>query len=108
MTKNTRIWIGITLFMILAFNYGIFGLPLYSKAASLNDKATVMLMNKIKSGKILKGSDDEYILDIFRREKAAIDRKLLMLNSLAISFAIIIGSWVLFGLVTRRVSKSNT
>lgn len=102
MTRSKRIWIGVTLLIILAFNYSIFGFPLYRKAVSLNDKATVMLMNKIKSGKVLKGSDDEYILDIFRREKIAIDRKLLVLNSLAISFAIIIGSWVVFGLVSRR------
>lgn len=102
MTRSKRIWIGVTLLIVLAFNYSVFGFPLYRKAASLNDKATVMLMNKIKSGKVLKGSDDEYILDIFRREKIAIDRKLLVLNSLAISFAIIIGSWVVFGLVSRR------
>lgn len=102
MTKNNRIWIGVTLLIVLAFNYGIFSFPLYSKAASLNDKATIMLMDKVKSGKVLKGSEDEYILDIFRREKAALDRKLLILNSLAISLAIIIGSWIAFGFFSRR------
>lgn len=44
MTKNTRVWVGMTLLIVLAFNYGIFGIPLYRKEASLNDKATVMAM----------------------------------------------------------------
>jgi len=92
-------WTGVTLIIILAFNYSIFGFPLYRKAASLNDKSTVMLMKQIKSGSLLKGAEEDYILDIFRREKAAIDRKLLILNAAAATLLILITSWMVFGLL---------
>jgi hypothetical protein len=92
-------WTGVTLIIILAFNYSIFGFPLYRIRSSLNDKSTVMLMKQIKSGSLLKGAEEDYILDIFRREKAAIDRKLLILNAAAATLLILITSWMVFGLL---------
>lgn len=103
MSRKSRLWVGITFFIVLMFNYAVIGFPLYRKASSLNDKATTMLMNRIKSGKALKNaSEEEYILDIFRREKAAIDQKLFMLNLISISIAIVIASWTAFGLVFHK------
>ncbi|GEM_PF-1067589 len=100
MTRKARLWTGATLIIILAFNYGIIGMPLIRKAASLNDKATTMLMKKIKTGNALRtSSEEDYILDIFRREKEAITRKLVILNAISLTFVVIIGSWTLFGLV---------
>ena len=49
MTRQARLWTGMTLLVILVFNYGIIGLPLYRKAANLHDKATSMMMAKIKT-----------------------------------------------------------
>ena len=103
MTKNARLLTGITLLIILAFNYGIIGFPLIRKAMSLNDKATTMMMAKIKAGHALRTSGEEdYILDVFRREKESITRKLIVLNAVSLTVVIVIISWTLFGLVIRR------
>ena len=100
MTRKARLWTGATLILILAFNYGIIGMPLIRKAASLNDKATTMLMAKIKSGNVLRtSSEEDYILDVFRREKEAITRKLVVLNASSLTIVILIASWTLFGMV---------
>ena len=78
-------------------------MPLIRKAASLNDKATKILMGKIKTGNALRtSSEEDYILDVFRREKESITRKLIVVNAIALTFVIIIGSWTLFGLVLPR------
>ena len=103
MTRKARLWTGATLILILAFNYGIIGMPLIRKAISLNDKATTMMMTKIKAGNALRtSSEEDYILDIFRREKESITRKLVVLNAIALTFVILIGSWTLFGLVINK------
>ena len=103
MTRRARLWVGATLILILAFNYGIIGLPLIRKAIYLNDKATKMLMTKIKSGNALRtSSEEDYVLDVFRREKDSITRKLIVVNVISLTFVIIIGSWTLFGLVMPR------
>lgn len=103
MTREVRLWTGITFFVILAVNYGIIGFPLYRKAVSLHDKATTMMIGKIKSGNVLRTSaEEDYILDIFRREKASIDKKLFILNSVTITVLIFITSWTVFGLVAYR------
>ena len=103
MTRKARLWIGATLIIILAFNYGVIGMPLIRKAVSLNDKATTMLMAKVKSGHVLRSSsEEEYLYDIFRREKAAIDTKLVILNAVGITLLIIIASWTAFGLIIKK------
>ena len=99
-------WTGITLMLILAFNYGIIGMPLIRKAIYLNDKATTTVMGKISSGHALKtSSEEEYILDIFRREKAAIAWKLVIVNAISLTIVVVIISWTLFGLVADRKKK---
>ena len=106
MTKKAHLWTGITLLIILAFNYGIIGFPLIRKAMSINDKATTMLMTKIKAGHALRNSSEEdYILDIFRREKESITRKLIVLNAISLTFVVVIVSWTLFGVVTGKNKK---
>ena len=102
MSRNARIWIGLTLLFILAFNYSVIGFPLLRKSAAIHDKSTTMLMKQIKSGKALKSGEDEYILEVFAREKTAIDSKVLILNCVAASLLIIIASWTIFGLIVHR------
>ena len=93
MTRKARLWVGATLILILAFNYGLFGMPLIRKTMSLNDKSTTVLMSKIKNGHSLRtSSEEEYLLDIFRRERESITRKLIALNAAALTCLIIIGS----------------
>jgi hypothetical protein len=75
-------------------------MPLIRKAASLNDKATKILMSKIKSGNALRtSSEEDYILDIFRREKESVARRLTGVNVISLTILIVVGSWTLFGLV---------
>jgi len=102
MTKKARLWTGVTLLAVLVFNYIIFAYPLMGKSASIEEKSRAILINQVKSGQVLKNSADEYVLEIFKREKAAIDKKLTILNALVATFAIIIASWTVFGLVFYR------
>ncbi|MBI4974461.1 MAG: hypothetical protein HZC19_01395 [Candidatus Omnitrophica bacterium] len=102
MTSKARIWIGITLLIVLAFNYAIIGFPMIKRASSIENKSKAMLISQIKSGKVLKNSEDEYILEILKREKGSIDKKILILNSVAISASLLIISWTIFGLLFHR------
>jgi hypothetical protein len=102
MIRKARMWIGLTLFIVLAFNYAFIGFPLISKSLSVNSQTKSILIKQAKSNTLFKNTTDSYMLDLLRREKASIDRKLLILNCVAISFSIIIVSWVIFGLITHR------
>jgi len=62
----------------------------------------VIMREDFESGKALKGSDNDYILQILKKEKAITDRKLGTLNMTAASLAVIIISWTLFGIVFNK------
>lgn len=102
MSRKARMWVGVTLLIVVVFNYIIVGVPLIRKASSIEDKYKTILIKQVKSGEILKGSGDEYILEIFKREKSAIDRRILILNCTAASISILVASWVVFGLLFNR------
>ena len=102
MTRKARMWIGITLFIVLGFNYGLMGFPLISRKSSIENQTKTILIKQAKSDKLFKNTADEYMLDILRREAASIDRKLMILNGVAISLMILIASWVIFGLIMHR------
>jgi len=102
MTQKARIWTGATLLIVLALNYAIIGLPLTKKAASLKGKYRTMLLKQVKSGELFKNSDEEYLLELFRKEKLSIERQLLILNCAGISLVILIASWTVFGLIGRK------
>ena len=105
MTRKARLWTGVTVLAILVFNYAAFAIPLAKRSSSIEDRAMVMMREDVDSGKALKGSDNDYILQILKKEKLAIDRKLGMLNMAAASLAIIVASWTLFGLILNRRKK---
>ena len=102
MSAKARLWIGITLLVVVAVNYILIGVPLISKSMSIQDKAKAILIKQAKSSNIFKGSDDDYMLEVFRREKAAIDTKVMVLNSVAVTLAFFAASWTIFGLIFRR------
>lgn len=102
MSRKARLWIGITLFIILALNYAIIGIPLIKKERSIRNKANAILIRQVKSGNMFKGSDEEFVLELFRKEKAVLDRNILILNCVVISAAIIIASWTIFGLILHK------
>ncbi|MDD5421853.1 MAG: hypothetical protein WC592_08420 [Candidatus Omnitrophota bacterium] len=104
-SRKARMWTGITLFLILVFNYAAIGMPLIRKSISIKEKYRAILIKQVKSGNMLKNSEDEYMLDIFRREKTGLDRKLLILNCVVITFAVVLASWTLFGLILRKEKR---
>jgi hypothetical protein len=91
--------------MVLAINYAAIGVPLLSKSASIKERYKAILIKQAKSETMFKGSEDEYMLDIFRREKALIDKRMFMLNCASASIFVILASWTLFGLISRKEKK---
>ena len=91
MTRKARLWVGATLLAVLFLNYAITGIPLYNRKN--------YLQAKVKSIIVTNNSEDEYFLEIFRRERASIDKKIVMVNCVGLSLAIIIASWTIFGLI---------
>jgi len=102
MSRKTRLWIGVTLFIMILFNYAMIGIPLIKKSKTLKEKAGSILIRQVKTGNVLGGSDEDYVLEIFRKEKISVDRKLVQLNCIAASLAILSGSWIIFGLIAHR------
>jgi len=109
MTRKARLWTGVTIFVILLLNYATFAIPLAKRASSIEDRAMAMMREDFESGKALKGSDNDYILEILKKEKSAVDRKLGTLNMAAASLAIVVVSWTLFGLILNkpRLDRKN-
>jgi hypothetical protein len=60
------------------------------------------MLAQAKKATIFTDSEESYMLDLFRREKADIDRKLMLINLLAASVGILIASWTVFGMLFGR------
>ena len=95
MSRKARVWIGVTLLAIILFNYLAIGIPLYRRMGSLNNKV----------GIFTKHSEDAYVADVLKREMVAIDKKMVMLNCVAVSVAIIIVSWMIFALAVHKPDR---
>jgi len=102
MSRKSRLWTGVTLLAVLAINYALIGIPLIRRSASIERKSRAMLMSQVKSGKVFKDSEEEYLIEIFRRERAGISWKILILNCAGASLLIAIASWTAFGLIVPR------
>ena len=102
MTRKARLWVGLTLLLVLIFNYALIGFPLIKREASIKDQTKLILIKQVKSSKVFKNSTDDYMLDILRKEKTSLDRKILILNCVGISISILVASWVIFGLIMHR------
>lgn len=97
MTRKARIWTGGTLAAILALNYAVLAVPLFKKSASIRDKSRSMLMRQANSRDVFRDSGDEYVFEMYRKEKAAIDGNIFFVNVISFSFFIAIASWTIFG-----------
>lgn len=102
MNPKARLWIGATLLVVIVINYALIGAPLISKSKSVQVKAKTILLKQARSNGIFGNSDDEYLIDVFRKEKTAIDAKVTILNALAATLAFFVASWTVFGLIFRR------
>ena len=95
MSRKARVWIGVTLLVIILFNYLSIGIPLYKRMGSLDNKVKIFT----------KHSEDTYIVDVLKREMITIDKKIVILNCVAVSVAIIIVSWMIFSLAIHRQDR---
>ncbi len=103
MNPKARLWIGSTILIVILVNYILIGVPLMSKSGSVQAKARAILIKQAKSNNIFtNNSDDEYLIDVFRKEKAAIDMKITILNAIAATLVFFAASWTIFGLIFRR------
>ncbi len=102
MTAKARAWAGATLLGVLILNYLIIGMPLVKKSLAIKEKANAIIIKEVKAGTFLQGSGDDYMLEIFRKEKSSVDRKILILNCVSVSLLIVIGSWTAFGIVLNK------
>ena len=71
-------------------------------SATINVQTRAILLKQAKTGQLFNNPEDEYIMGVFRKEKTALDRKILILNCVSASLAVLAASWTLFGLATRR------
>jgi len=101
-TRKARIWIGITLLVIIGFNYALIGFPLYKKSDSIVEAAKGIYLKQAKADKVFKGTKEEYLLDVFRREKTAIDRSIMILNCVSATAVLLILSWTVFGMFGKK------
>lgn len=99
MARRTRLWVGLTLLLILLLNYAIIGYPLVKKKRAVRNSADSILIQQVKKGRMFKGTDEGYVLEILERERSALDSKTRRLNTAAISCVIVLVSWTVFGLV---------
>ncbi len=95
MSRKARVWIGATLLAVILFNYIAIGVPLYKRNVSLDKKIRIFA----------KSSEDAYIIDVLKKEVVSIDKKIVILNCVAASVAIIVMSWLIFGLAIRREDR---
>ena len=102
MDPKKRLWIGVTLLVVILFNYMLMGAPLLSKAYSINQKTKAILVKQARPSGMFNSMDDEYLLDLFRKERSTIDTKMRVLNAVAATVTFLVLSWTLFGLVFKR------
>jgi len=102
MTRKARLWIGTTLVIIILFNYVVIGVPLMRRGATIDKRTKELTLKVAKSQSIFGQSDNEYMLEIFRKEQHTIGRNLLILNCAAATLMILVGSWTIFGIILHK------
>ncbi|MDD5495788.1 MAG: hypothetical protein PHP46_01650 [Candidatus Omnitrophica bacterium] len=102
MGPKAKLWTGITLLIIIAFNYTLIGFPMFSKSSSIAARAKSIAISQAKAKNIFQKTDDEYILQLLRKEQRSIDRNILILNAVAATLTFVIISWTVFGILFHR------
>lgn len=107
LSHKARVWMGLTILAVIVFNYILIGFPLFSLSRSIESKYAAAFVQQAKSGKPFTKSDESYLMDMLRREKALVDKKLLILNCVGASLMIAAASWMVFGLMVRQDRKKQ-
>lgn len=102
MTRKARTWTGVTILLVIALNYAVATYPLYNRMRLLESRVKVMMIRQVKSGDILNNTEDNYIIDVLKREMAVIDKRLITINCIAATIAVVVISWLLYGLIFNK------
>jgi len=102
MSRKARLWIGATLFLILAANYIIVGAPLIRRSEALKIESRAILIKYAKSTATFTDMENDYLLQIFRKEQSVLGWKILLLNCASATLALMALSWTVFGLLRSR------
>jgi hypothetical protein len=99
MTPKARMWLGITLLLALAVNYIIIGAPMIRRAEALKVEARAIILKYAKSQATFTDMENDYLLQIFRKEQTNIGRQILVLNCASATLGLLIISWTVFGVL---------
>lgn len=105
MSRQARLWTGVTLLVLVIFNYFIFGFSLAKQRIAIRKNAESILIRQVKNGAVLRDSEESYLLEILKKEKTVIDKKMRVLDAITISGLIVIVSWTAFGVVFGKNKK---
>jgi hypothetical protein len=83
-------------------NYVIIGAPIIRMNEAIKTQTRSILLKQAKAGELFNNPQDEYLVNLFRKEKASNDRKVLLLNCVSASLAFVVLSWMIFGIAGRR------
>jgi hypothetical protein len=99
MSGKAKLWLGITLLLALGLNYIIVGAPIIRRNEALKVEARAILLKYAKPGSTFTDMENDYLLQIFRKEQANIGRQILILNCASATLGLLIISWTAFGVL---------
>ena len=99
MSPKARMWLGITFLLALAVNYIIIDAPMIRRAEALKVEARAILIKYAKSTQTFTDMENDYLLQIFRKEQTNIGRQILVLNCASATLGLLIISWTVFGVL---------
>lgn len=103
MSRKARIWLGVTLLLALGVNYIIIGAPMIRRSEALKVESRAVLIKYAKSGSTFTDTENDYLLQIFRKEQASLGKQILVLNCASATLALLVVSWTAFGVVHKKV-----
>ena len=102
MSSKARMWLGITFLLALAVNYIIIGAPMIRRAEALKVEARAILIKYAKSTQTFTDMENDYLLQIFRKEQTNIGRQILILNCASATIGLLVISWTVFGILHKK------
>jgi hypothetical protein len=102
MNRRTRLWIGVTLFLALAVNYIIIGAPMIRESEMIKTEMRAIMIKYAKSDTKFGELENDYHMQGLMKGRAAVSKKILLLNCASATLALLAVSWTAFGLLRRK------
>jgi len=102
MSAKARLWIGVTLLLALAINYIIIGVPVIRRSEAIKVQMKSLVIKYAKSSASFGDMEQDYLLQIFRKEQGVLEQRILILNCASATISFFVLSWMVFGLIFRR------